>query len=415
MVESRRNSENGRDDVSRRIDPSLAIHGGAPVRDTPLPYARQSITDEDIAAVTAALKSDWLTTGPLVAEYETAVAQRVGAKEAVAVSSGTAALHTAFAALGIGAGDEVILPTLTFAATASTVIFQGARPVFADVDPATLLVDPASVEARITPATRAIVSVDYAGQPCDYGQLSELAERKGLAIVDDACHALGASYRGEPIGSITDATAFSTHSVKHIATGEGGVVTTDRSDLASRMRRFRNHGITLDHRERANRGSWHYEIRELGYNYRLTDIQCALGLSQLQKLDLFIERRRAIAARYNKAFKGNETLSPLELAPLSDHVYHLYVVRLNRKRLESDRSDLFAALRAEGIGVNVHYIPVHLQPYYQKEFGTGPGDCPEAERAYQEILTLPMFPAMRDSDVDDVVNALSKVIGAHTA
>ncbi|HEX2188377.1 MAG TPA: UDP-4-amino-4,6-dideoxy-N-acetyl-beta-L-altrosamine transaminase [Longimicrobiaceae bacterium] len=388
---------------------SLALEGGTPVRSEVLPYGRQWLDDDDVEAVVRALRSDWLTTGPLVPEFERAFAESAGAAEAVAVSNGTAALHAAMHALGIGPGDEVIVPAMTFAASSNCVVYQGGTPVFADVDPGTLLVDPASVEARITPRTRAVVAVDYAGQPCDYKALRALAERHGLALVDDASHSVGGSDRGRPVGSLADLSTFSFHPVKHLTTGEGGMVATDDAELARRMRVFRNHGITSDHRQRAEQGGFFYEMVELGYNYRITDFQCALGLSQLRKLPAFVRRRQEIAARYDAALAAVPAVRPLAVRPGVSHAYHLYTVLLDTGRLSADRAAVFAALRAEGIGVNVHYIPVHLHPFYRERFGTGPGTCPVAEDAYERLVTLPMFPQMTDGDADDVVAAVVKV------
>jgi perosamine synthetase len=393
----------------------LAIDGGTPVRGKMLPYGHQCIDESDIAAVVEVLRSDWLTTGPKVDEFERAFAKTVGASEAVAVSNGTAALHAAMFALEIGPGDEVIVPAMTFAASANCVVYQGGTPVFADVDAGTLLLDLAQVEARITPRTRAVIAVDYAGQPCDYDALLDLARKHKLALVADACHALGGSYKGRPVGSLADLNTFSFHPVKHITTGEGGMVTTDYSELARRMRMFRNHGITTDYRQREERGSWFYEMVELGYNYRMTDIQCALGLSQMAKLPAWIARRREIAAAYDSALVDLLEVTPLSVRPEVGHAYHLYVVHLQLERLKVDRGHVFAALRAENIGVNVHYIPVYLHPFYRRHLGTGPGNCPVAERAHERLLSLPIFPAMSDGVVADVIEAIRKVIGAFRA
>lgn len=386
---------------------------GTPIRSTLLPYGHQEIDEDDIAAVVAALRSDWLTTGPKVAEFEQAFAEAVGTREAVAVSSGTAALHAAMRALGIEPGDEVIVTPLTFAASANCIVYCGGTPVFADVCPDTLLLDPATVEAKITPRTRAIVAVDYAGQPCDYAALRAVAARHGLALVDDACHALGgADGEGRLAGSLADLSTFSLHPVKPITTGEGGMITTDNPDWARRMRVFRNHGITSDHRQRQQQGSWFYEMTELGYNYRLTDIQCALGLTQLRKLPLWTRRRQEIARAYDVAFADLPAVRPLRTRPSVSHAYHLYVIRLDLSRLTADRTTIFSALRAEGIGVNVHYIPVHLHPFYRERFGLEPGLCPVAEAAYEEILSLPIFPGMSDRDAGDVIEAVRKVVEA---
>ena len=376
-----------------------------------IPYGKQSIGDEDIRAVLDVLRSDWLTTGPKVAEFEELFAREVGTAHAVAVSSGTAALHAAAYALDVGPGDEVIVPSMTFAATANCVVFRGGTPVFADVDPDTLLLDPASAEARVTRRTRAIIAVDYAGQPCDYDALRALAERNGLALADDACHALGGRYKGRPVGSLADLSTFSLHPVKHITSGEGGMVTTDDPGLAKRMRLFRNHGITTDHRQREASGSWFYEMVDLGYNYRLTDFQCALGASQLGKLPVWVLRRREIAARYDAAFADAPGIRPLAVRPDAYHAYHLYVIRLEAREPGKDRAAIFRSLREAGIGVNVHYIPVHLHPYYRKRFGTRPGDCPVAEAAYERILSLPMYPGMSDGQVDEVIGAVRRTTG----
>jgi len=380
-----------------------------PVRPTILAYGRQAVTEDDVQRVVEVLQSGWLTTGPVVERLERAVAEYVGAAEAVALSSGTAALHAAMFALGIGPGDEVILPAMTFAATANAVVYQGGTPVFADVDPETLLLDPEQVEIRITPRTRAIVAVDYAGQPCDYEALGSIARDHHLVLVDDASHALGARDRGVPVGRLADLSTFSMHPVNPITSGEGGMVTTEDDTLAELIRRFRNHGFSRDHRQCAAAGSWYYEMTDLGYNYRLTDVQSALGLGQLAKLDDWLARRREIAEQYDRALESLPGVRPLGRREGAVHAWHLYVVRLDREALGADRAAVFRALRAEGIGVEVHYIPVHLHPFYRERYGTAPGLCPVAEAAYEEILTLPLFPGMTDADVADVVTAVEKV------
>lgn len=392
----------------------LAIDGGAPVRKAMLPYGRQGLQEDDIAAVERVLRSDWLTTGPEVAAFEGELARVAGASHAVAVSSGTAALHAAMHALGVGPGDEVVVPALTFTATANAVLYCGGTPVFADVEPDTLLLDAADAERKVTKRTKAVVGVDYAGQPCDWDALRGVAERRRLRLVADACHALGGGYGGRPVGSLADLSCFSFHPVKHVTTGEGGAVTTDNADLAAKARVFRNHGITTDHRKRAERGDFAYDMVELGYNYRLTDLQCALGRSQLGKLPRFLEGRRRVARRYDGALAGG-LAEPLAVRPGGGHAYHLYVIQLALERLRADRAQVFRALRAEGIGVNVHYIPVHLHPYYRERMGTKPGLAPVAEAAYQRILSLPMFPGMSDADADDVVAAVRKVCEAYAA
>jgi len=391
----------------------LAVEGGRPVRTTPLPYGHQWVDDDDVAAVAAVLRSEWLTTGPAVEQFERALAAACGTRHAVAVCNGTAALHAAMFALGVGPGDEVLVPAMTFAASANCAVFQGAHPVFCDVEDDTLLVDPDQVAARLTERTRAVVAVDYAGQPCRWDEILEVAARRGVAVVGDVCHALGGSYRGRPVGSLGRLNTHSFHPVKHVTCGEGGAVTTDDAALAERMRMFRNHGITTDFRQREKLGGWFYEMVDLGWNYRISDIQCALGASQLRKLPAWVARRRAIAARYDAAFADLPALRPLAVRDDVSHAYHLYVVRLELDRLRVGRAEVFAALRAEGIGVNVHYIPVHLHPYYRRTFGTRGGDCPVAEAAYERILSLPIFPAMSDADVRDVIDAVHKVLKAY--
>ncbi len=367
-----------------------------------IPYGRQSVDDDDIAAVVAVLRGDWLTTGPAVDVFERSFADYVGAQHAVAVATGTAALHAAMRALGVGPGDEVIVPPMTFAATVNAVVYEGATPVFADVDPSTLLLDPESVAERISPRTKAVVGVDYAGQPCDWPKLAALAKPRGIALVADGCHALGAELEGRRVGTLADLTTFSFHPVKHITTGEGGLVTTDDPALAARMRRFRNHGITTDQRQRAAKGTHAYDLVELGFNYRLSDIACALGTSQLRKQPAWLERRRAIADRYDAALQGHDDIAPLARRAGSAHAWHLYVVRVAGGA--SQRDALFQTLRSEGIGTNVHYLPVHLHPFYRERFGTREGLCPVAEAAYASILSLPMYPAMSDDDVARVID-----------
>jgi perosamine synthetase len=391
----------------------LAIDGGTPVREAMLPYGRQWVDEADTRAVVEVLRSDWLTTGPKVSEFEKVFADFAGVREAVAVSNGTAALHAAAYAIGIGSGTEVIVPPMTFAASANCVVFQGGMPAFADVDPDTLLLDPAQAEAKITPRTKAIVAVDYTGQPCDYDALRAIADRHGLILVADACHAIGGNYKGRPVGSLADLSTFSFHPVKHITTGEGGMITTDDPELARRMRVFRNHGITTDHRQREQRGSWFYEMVDLGYNYRMTDLQCALGMSQLRKLPGWVARRQEMARRYDAAFAKIPAVDPLGVRDDVSHAYHLYVIRLDLDQLRVDRARVFAALRAEGIGVNVHYIPVHLHPFYREQFDTRLGLCPVAEAAYERIITLPIFPRMNNGDVGDVIAAVHKVVEAY--
>ncbi len=393
---------------------ALAIDGGTPVRKILLPYGRQSIAEEDIQAVVNVLRSDWLTTGPKVAEFEEAFAAWVGAKYAVSLTSGTAALHGAAFAAGLKPGDEAITTPMTFAATANCVLYQGATPVFADVNPDTLNLDPAQVAARLTSRTRAILPVDYAGHPADLDAIHDLASQHGCIVIEDACHALGAEYRQRRTGSVSDMTVFSFHPVKHLTTGEGGMVTTDRADLAETLRRFRNHGISSDARQRQTDNKWHYEMVLLGFNYRLTDIACALGLSQLKRLEENLSRRREIAARYGAAFRDLEGVTVPAVRGDVNPAWHLYPIRLNLEKLTADRGQIFRALRAENIGVNVHYIPVHLHPYYRDRFGDRTGEYPIAEDAYARLISLPMFHGMTDEDVSDVIRAVGKTLGHYS-
>ncbi|MBU0675245.1 MAG: UDP-4-amino-4,6-dideoxy-N-acetyl-beta-L-altrosamine transaminase [Proteobacteria bacterium] len=374
----------------------------------PISYGRQLIDEDDIAAVSAVLRSDWLTTGPMVAAFEEAVAAFTGAGYGAAVSSGTAALHAALHALGIGPGDEVIVPAITFVATANAVLYQGATPVFADVEPGTLLIDPEAVRTRITPMTRAIIAVDYAGQPCRYERLRQIADEYGLALVADACHSLGGATATGRVGTLADLTVFSFHPVKHITTGEGGMVVTDDGELAASVRRFRNHGIDTDHRQREEKGVWHYEMVELGMNYRLSDLQCALGMSQLAKLPGWLARRREIARQYTTSFSKNPLVQPLEVRPEVAHAFHLYVIRLDRS---IHRKTFFGGMRERGIGVNVHYQPVYLHPHYRQRFGFASGLCPVAEAAYETIISLPMHHGLDDRAVARVIKEVGDLAG----
>lgn len=371
-----------------------------------IPYGHQKIDGDDIKAVVKVLKSEWLTQGPKIKEFEDALCRYTGAKYAVAVSSGTAALHAAMYSLGIKAKDEVLVPAITFVATANAVVFQGGKPVFVDVDPATLLIDPANLKKKISRRTKAIIAVDYAGHPCDYDIINDTAKRYGLPVVADACHALGAEYKRCKVGTLAKLNVFSFHPVKHITCGEGGMVTTNDRALAQKVRLFRNHGISTDFHAREKNLTWCYEMVDLGYNYRLTDFQAALGLSQLSKLPVWLKRRREIAKQYDSAFKNCSFLKTLDLQEGVKHAYHLYVVRLNLKSKENARLKAYHYLRNHGIGVNVHYLPVYLHPFYRKVFGTKSGLCPNAESAYKEIISLPIFPGMSNFDVIKVINSI---------
>jgi perosamine synthetase len=389
----------------------LAIDGGAPVRTTILPYAHQVIDERDLEAVAAALRSDWLTTGPRVPEFEATLAVETGARHAVAFSSGTAALHGAAAIAGLGLGDEAITTPMTFVASANAILYVGATPRFADVTPGSLLIDPAAVAAAVTPRTKAIVPVDYAGQPADYGALRGIADTAPggpLTIIADASHSLGATFNGRPVGTLADLTVLSFHPAKILTTGEGGAVLTDRDDLAAALRRFRNHGIGT---ELAARHDWTYAMVELGYNYRLTDIAAALGRAQLERLQEWLARRRHLAARYIDRLAGHPALVLPDIDARSDPSWHFMFVQLRLERLRVGRGGVYHAMRAEGIGVNVHYIPVHTHPYYRERFPDL--SLPVAESAYERLLTLPLHAGMQDADVDDVIGALDKVTSVY--
>lgn len=389
----------------------LAINGGRPIRDLYLSYGKQCIDQDDIDAVVGVLNSDYLTTGPKVKAFEEKVAQYIGVKYAVAVSSCTAALHIACLAAGISEGDEVIVTPMTFAASSNCVLYCGGKPVFVDIDPKTYNIDINKIEEKITSRTKAIVPVDFTGQALNMDKIKEIAEKYNLIIIEDAAHALGSTYNHKRVGYLADMTTFSFHPVKPITTGEGGMVITNDKMLYEKLILFRSHGITRDETLMSkNEGPWYYEQVQLGYNYRITDIQCALGISQMDKVDSFIKRRREIVAKYNESFKelSNYISTPYE-PEYSKSGYHLYVVKLNLGKLKVARKKIFEALQAENIGVNVHYIPVYLHPYYQK-LGYNRGMCPEAEKLYESMITIPLFPKMNDNDVEDVINAIKKVI-----
>ncbi|MCK5163220.1 MAG: UDP-4-amino-4,6-dideoxy-N-acetyl-beta-L-altrosamine transaminase [Desulfobacula sp.] len=374
------------------------------------PYGKHSIDEEDLKAVRDVLLSDWLTTGPKVEEFEQKVAKTAGVKFGSAVNSGTAALHAAMYAIDIKPGDEVIVPPITFAATANAVVYQGGVPVFADVDPDKLLIDPEKVEEKISSKTRAVVAVDYAGQMCDYDALKEITKKYGIYLIADACHSIGGEYKGFSSGSCADLSVFSFHPVKHITTGEGGMVVTNQKELIHRVKLFRNHGISTDLHQRQKKASWYYEIKELGFNYRLTDFQCALGITQLKKLKSRIHQRNYLAKEYDQFFKDVDGVSPLKKEEYISHAYHIYVVKLDLGSLAKSRQEVFSFLRNEGIGVNVHYIPVHYHPFYKKTFNTFKGLCPIAEDAYERILTIPLFPAMTEEDVKAICSKIKNAV-----
>ncbi|HMP79429.1 MAG TPA: UDP-4-amino-4,6-dideoxy-N-acetyl-beta-L-altrosamine transaminase [Pirellulaceae bacterium] len=372
-----------------------------------LPYGRHTLESDDWQAVYRVLQGDWLTTGPIVEQFEAEFAVATASGEAVAVSSGTAALHAAMYAAGIEPGDEVIVPALTFVATANAAVYLGATPVFADIDAETLLVDPLDVARKITPRTRAIVAVDYAGQPCDYAALRDLADQHGLALIADACHSLGASFGGQPVGALADLNCFSFHPVKPITSAEGGMVTTKSSDWAAAIRRFRNHGIDSTARQRQFERVHHYDMADLGFNYRMNELQAALGLSQLKKLTRFTRRRHWLASIYDERLGPMAYVEPLARMPDRSHSFHLYVVRWREKLAGYTRDQVFQHLQGMGIGANVHYPPVYRHSFYRRQRGAADHACPHAEQAYTEILSLPLFPSMTRAELNRVVDGLA--------
>jgi perosamine synthetase len=380
------------------------------IRDSYLPYGRQWIDEEDIQSVVNVLKGDYLTTGPAVGEFEKAVASYVGAKYAVAFSNGTAALHGACFAAGISEGVEVITSPMTFAASSNCVLYQGAKPVFADIDSKTYNIDPEKVEELINEKTKAIIPVHFTGQPVAIDEIHQLAKKHNLVVIEDAAHALGATYKDQKIGSLSDMTMFSFHPVKHITSGEGGIITTNSEEYYQKLLQFRSHGITREPEKMIeNHGPWYYEMQFLGFNYRMTDIQAALGTSQLKKIDKFVDLRKKYVSIYNEAFEEiNEVQTPYQ-DQYGSSSWHIYIIRLDLEKLSGSRKEIFEALLKENIGVNVHYIPVHLLPYYS-QLGYKQGICPNAEKLYEEIITLPLFPAMTEEDVMDVIAAVNKVI-----
>lgn len=376
-----------------------------------IPYGKQCIEEDDIQAVVNVLKSDWLTTGPKVAEFEKALAERVGAKHVVVFSSGTAALHAAYYAAGVQEGDEVITSPITFAATANAALYLGAKPVFVDVDRDTININPGLIETAITERTKVIAPVDFAGHPADLSPIMKTAEEYNLVVVEDAAHSLGALYRGKKVGSIAHMTIFSFHPVKHITTGEGGAVATNNPDYYEKLLKFRSHGIVKERDKLYEyHGLWSQEMQQMGFNYRLTDIQCALGISQLRKLDRFLKRRQDLVDLYNRLLREQDAVRLPGVKGDVLPAWHLYYIRLLGK--PALRENVFEELRSRGIGVQVHYLPVYWHPYYQK-LGYQKGLCPEAEAYYQSCMSLPLFPSLSDTEVEKVVGELIMALKKH--
>ena len=387
----------------------LAINGGIPVRDTFLQYGRQYIDEEDISKVVEVLKGDYLTTGPYVKNFEEALAKKVGAQYAVAVTSGTAALHCAVIAAGIEKGDEVLVTPMTFAASANCILYVGATPIFVDVEENTGNIDVNKIEEKITDKTKAIIAVSYRGNPVKIDRIMDIAKKHNLIVIEDAAHAIGAKYKDIYVGNNADMTIFSFHPVKHITTGEGGAITTNDKELYRTLIEVRSHGITrnVDIMEN-NDDPWYYEQIDLGYNYRMPDINAALGASQIKKLDSFIEKRKELATLYSSMLKGNQYVTLLEDTEGGFNSEHIYVIKLNLEKLNCTRREVFSALIKENIGVNVHYIPVYFHPYYRK-LGYKRGICPVCEEFYERIITLPLHVSMNRDDVISVIKALDKV------
>lgn len=390
----------------------LAIKGGYPVRSGKIYYGRQWIDDDDVRAVASVLKSDFITCGPKVEEMERSLEAYTGAKYAVAVCNGTAALHCACIAAGIGPGDEVIATPLTFAASANCALYCGATPVFADIDPETYNIDPDSIRAHITPKTKAIIAVDFTGQAVKHKEIRDICEEFHLVFIEDAAHAIATKYDGKQVGSLADMTCFSFHPVKTITGGEGGAVTTNNEEYYKKLVLAHTHGITHDEammEEAPHEGPWYYEQINLGYNYRITDFQAALIVSQMSKLEMFAKRRKEIVKKYNEAFSNIPELIVQKEIPESDTCRHLYIIRLVLDRLTCTRREFFDAMSAENVQCQIHYVPVYWFPYYQ-HLGCQKGLCPKAEAVYQEIMSIPLYPKMTDQDVEDVIHAVKKVI-----
>lgn len=388
----------------------LAIFGGAPVRKDKIFYGRQCIEDDDVAAVAETLKSDLITTGPKVGALEELLCEITGAKYAVVVCNGTAALHLAALTAGFKEGEEVIVSSITFAASSNCVLYCGAKPVFADIDPETYNVDPKSVRSLITPKTRGIIAVDFTGQAVEHEELKAICEEHDLIFIEDAAHAIGTKYRDQPVGSIADMTCFSFHPVKTVTGGEGGAITTNDEAFYRRLLRAREHGITRLQSEMVHPTDalWYNEQVELGYNYRMTDFQAALLISQLHKLPKFAARRREIVEKYNAAFSEMPECVIQKEIPESDTTRHLYILRLNLDKLDCDRRQFFDALYAENICPQVHYLPVYWHSYYEK-LGYKKGICPNAEKYYNEVMSIPLYYSLTDKDVEDVIHAVKKV------
>lgn len=391
--------------------PKLAVLGGKPVRKDFLPPFIPTIEDDEINEVVDTLKSDWITTGPKTHKFEEMFEEYIGSKHAIAVSSCTAALHLSLVAAGIGDGDEVITSPFTFASTANVILHQNAKPIFVDIDEDTYNIDPAKIEAVISDKTKAIIPVHYAGHPCDMDKIIKIAKEYNLVVIEDAAHAVGAIYKNKKVGTIGDLTCFSFYAIKNMTTAEGGMVTTDSDELTEKIRVLSLHGISKDAWKRYSaKGSWYYEILSPGYKYNMSDIQASLGMHQLNKLERFIKRRAEIAMIYTEAFRDIPEIIAPHMEENVRHAWHLYPIRIDTDLLRIDRAKFIEALKAENIGTSVHFIPVHLHPYYKDRFGFKRGDFPYAEYVYDQIISLPLFPKMTDKDAEDVIVAIKKIV-----
>jgi len=394
-------------------DNTLAVHGGKPFRKQFLPFHRPFIGEEEIAEVTAALRSGWVTTGPRTKAFEEKFRQYIGSPHAVGLNSCTAGLHLALEVAGVKEGDEVITTPITFASTVNVIVHRKATPIFVDVDPETLNINPDLIEKKITPRTRAIIPVHLAGHPCDMDAITKIAQQYGLTVIEDAAHALESEYRGRKIGTLSSFTAFSFYATKNITTGEGGMLTVQDDNMAEKVRILSLHGISRDAWKRySDEGYRHWEILYSGYKYNMFDLQAAVGLHQMDRIEQFWKTRKTYVDRYTKVFQDIPEVEPLQTKPGVKHAYHIYPILLNLEMISADRDQIMNAIQAENIGIGIHFRAIHLHPFYREKFGFHPGKLPVAEDASQRILSLPLYPKMTEEDLEDVVTVVRKVISA---
>ncbi len=392
----------------------IAIENGKPVRDEKLSVFQPMIEENEIEEVSESLRSGWITTGPKVKEFENRFQEFIGSENAVAVNSCTSAIHLSLVLNEIGEGDEVITSPFTFISTANVIEHQNAKPVFADIDEETFNIDPENIQKKITDDTKAIIPVHYGGQPCEMDKIKDIAEDNDLIIIEDAAHAIGAEYKGNKIGTISDYTCFSFYATKNLTTAEGGMITTDKNDLADKLSVLSLHGMDKDAWKRySDTGSWFYDVVSPGYKYNMTDIQAAIGLHQLNKLEEMQKRREEIAEKYNQAFEDMDEIITPTVKPNVKHAWHLYSIQINTDLLEIDRNEFIEALDAENIGTSVHFIPVHMHSYYKDKYGYKPEDFPKAKKVYEGEISIPLYPKMEKEDADDVIRAVKKVVKAY--